>query len=207
MCATSVTALSLSVFLLLQASLHHPLPLPLPFLRHMYDSLTLFLILTHCSPLLFHHSHSLYSPLTLFPLSTRFRLDKDQVTYGLPTADVRGTVLGDQCPVEVDFPCQPRKYRAFNGYCNNVQNPKWGNAITRYLRFLPANYGDGVSIPRQRNDGQYLPSARVVSLTIHRDHDTPHKYMTAIAAVYGQFLAHDLAHTPQMAGLHSHTLC
>ncbi|KAK4296820.1 hypothetical protein Pmani_030713 [Petrolisthes manimaculis] len=130
----------------------------------------------------------------------QFRLDKDQVTYGLPTADVRGTVLGDQCPVEVDFPCQPRKYRAFNGYCNNVQNPKWGNAITRYLRFLPANYGDGVSIPRQKNDGQYLPSARVVSLTIHRDHDTPHKYMTAIAAVYGQFLAHDLAHTPQMAG-------
>ncbi|XP_042238092.1 uncharacterized protein LOC121876775 isoform X2 [Homarus americanus] len=130
----------------------------------------------------------------------QFRLDKDQVTYGLPTADVRGTVLGDQCPVEVDFPCQPRKYRAFNGYCNNVQNPKWGNAITRYLRFLPANYGDGVSVPRQASSGEFLPSARSVSLAIHRHHDTPHKFMTAIAAVFGQFLSHDLTHTPQMAG-------
>ncbi|KAG7159967.1 Chorion peroxidase-like 3 [Homarus americanus] len=116
------------------------------------------------------------------------------------SADVRGTVLGDQCPVEVDFPCQPRKYRAFNGYCNNVQNPKWGNAITRYLRFLPANYGDGVSVPRQASSGEFLPSARSVSLAIHRHHDTPHKFMTAIAAVFGQFLSHDLTHTPQMAG-------
>ena len=57
-------------------------------------------------------------------------VERDQVSYGLPTADVRGTVLGDQCPVEVDFPCQPRKYRAFNGYCNNVQNPRWGNGRT-----------------------------------------------------------------------------
>ncbi|ROT73076.1 Peroxidasin-like protein [Penaeus vannamei] len=133
-------------------------------------------------------------------MAQQFRLDKDQVTYGLPTADVRGTVLADSCPVEVDFPCQPRKYRAFNGYCNNVQNPRWGNANTRYLRFLPANYGDGVSVPRQTSAGEFLPSARAVSLAIHRDHDTPHKYMTAIAAVFGQFLAHDLSHTPQMAG-------
>ena len=57
--------------------------------------------------------------------------------------DVRGTVLSDQCPLEVDFPCQPRKYRAYNGYCNNVQNPRWGNANTRYLRFLPPDYFDG----------------------------------------------------------------
>lgn len=123
------------------------------------------------------------------------------MSYGLPTADVRGTVLGDQCPVEVDFPCQPRKYRAFNGYCNNVQNPRWGNANTRYLRFLPANYGDGVSVPRQATSGDFLPSARAISLALHRDHDTPHKFMTSVAAVFGQFISHDLAHTPQMAGL------
>ncbi|XP_063852971.1 uncharacterized protein LOC135095795 isoform X2 [Scylla paramamosain] len=130
----------------------------------------------------------------------QFRLERDQVSYGLPTADVRGTVLGDQCPVEVDFPCQPRKYRAFNGYCNNVQNPRWGNANTRYLRFLPADYGDGVAVPRQAVSGDFLPSARAISLALHRDHDTPHKFMTSVAAVFGQFISHDLAHTPQMAG-------
>lgn len=130
----------------------------------------------------------------------RFKLDKDQITYGLPTADVRGTILGDQCPVEVDFPCQPRKYRAFNGYCNNVQNPKWGNANTRYLRFLPADYGDGVSVPRQSSKGEFLPSSRIVSLSIHGDRNTTHKFMTALASMFGEFIFHDLGHTPQMAG-------
>ncbi|XP_076035339.1 salivary peroxidase/catechol oxidase-like [Oratosquilla oratoria] len=133
-------------------------------------------------------------------MAQQFRLNKDQVTYGLPTADVRGTILGDECPVEVDFPCQPRKFRAFNGYCNNVQNPKWGNANTRFLRFLPANYGDGVSVPRQAVSGDFLPSARVISLTIHGDEDASHKYMTAVASAFGEFLTHDLSHTPQMAG-------
>ncbi|KAG0727503.1 hypothetical protein GWK47_034530 [Chionoecetes opilio] len=76
-----------------------------------------------------------------------FCLDQDQGSYGLPGADVWGTVLGDQCPVEVDFPCQPWKYRTFNGYSNNVHNPRWGNANTRYLPFLPPNYGDGVAVP------------------------------------------------------------
>ena len=33
--------------------------------------------------------------------------------------------------VKVDFPCQPGKYRAYNGYCNNVQNPNWGVANRR----------------------------------------------------------------------------
>ena len=71
------------------------------------------------------------------------KLTKEQITFGLPTMDVRDTVLSEQCPLEVDFPCQPRKYRAYNGYCNNVQNPRWGNANTRYLRFLPPDYSDG----------------------------------------------------------------
>ncbi|KAA0192579.1 Heme binding peroxidase-1 [Hyalella azteca] len=133
-------------------------------------------------------------------MAQEFKLDKDQISYGLPTADVRGTILGDQCPVEVDFPCQPRKYRAFNGYCNNVQNPKWGNANTRYLRFLPADYGDGVSVPRQSAQGEFLPSSRIVSLTVHGDHSNAHKYMTALAATLGEFVFHDLFHTPQMAG-------
>ncbi|KAG0710419.1 Peroxidase [Chionoecetes opilio] len=91
--------------------------------------------------------------------SSRFCLNQDQGSYGLPAADVCGTLLGDQCPVEVDFPCQPWKYRTFNGYCNNVQNPRWGNANTRYLRFLPANYGDGVAVPRQATSGDFLPWA------------------------------------------------
>ena len=51
---------------------------------------------------------------------------KDEVTFGLPLSDVRGTRLSTLCQIKVDFPCQPGKYRAYNGYCNNVQNPNWG---------------------------------------------------------------------------------
>lgn len=139
-------------------------------------------------------------------IAERHQLSSNQITYGLPTADVRGTVLGTACPVEVDFPCQPRKFRAFNGYCNNVQNPKWGNSNTRYLRFLPPAYGsDGVSVPRQDSTGRFLPAARVISVTVHSDRSTDsghvtHRHMNLLAAVFGQFIAHDISHTPQMAG-------
>lgn len=72
----------------------------------------------------------------------RYDLSKEQVAYGLPTADIRGTILSSNCPLEVDFPCQPRKYRAFSGYCNNVQNPSWGNSNRRFVRFLAPDYAD-----------------------------------------------------------------
>ena len=54
----------------------------------------------------------------------------------------------------MDYPCQPGKYRAYNGYCNNVQNPNWGVSNRRYLRYIQSDYADGISVPRQRPDGQ-----------------------------------------------------
>ncbi|KAG8228883.1 hypothetical protein J437_LFUL007620 [Ladona fulva] len=131
----------------------------------------------------------------------RYHLNRDQVSFGLPVMDVRFSELGpEHCPLAVDYPCQPRKYRAFSGYCNNVQNPRWGNAFTRYLRYLPPDYGDGVSLPRQSSKNQPLPSAREVSLAVHRDVDLPHPHLMAMAAVWGEFILHDVSHTPQMSG-------
>lgn len=140
-------------------------------------------------------------------MSARFKLSRDQVSYGLPMMDVRDTSLGDHCPLEVDFPCQPRKYRAFSGYCNNVQSPHWGKANTRYLRFLPADYSDGVSLPRGSGGSDPLPSPREVSLAVHRDEDLPHPHLMAITAVWGEFISHDVAHTPQMTGTTFNLLC
>lgn len=133
-------------------------------------------------------------------LAQKYQLTRDQITFGLPTADVRGTILGDVCPVKVDFPCQPGKYRAYNGYCNNVQNPNWGVANRRYLRYLPPDYGDGISIPRQDSGNQFLPSARSVSLGVHSDSDIPHPHLMSVTAIWGEFIYHDISHTPQMAG-------
>ena len=67
--------------------------------------------------------------------SGRYDLSKNEITFGLPLSDVRGTKLSELCEVKIDIPCQPGKYRAYNGYCNNVQNPSWGASSRRYLRY------------------------------------------------------------------------
>ena len=64
-------------------------------------------------------------------LAKAYNLSKDEVTFGLPLSDVRGTRLSTLCQIKVDFPCQPGKYRAYNGYCNNVQNPNWGKMSSK----------------------------------------------------------------------------
>lgn len=73
-------------------------------------------------------------------------------------------------------------------------------ANRRYLRYLPPDYADGISVPRQRKNGSFLKSPREISVAVHTDADRPHPHLMVIAAVWGQFLYHDVAHTPQMAG-------
>jgi len=65
-----------------------------------------------------------------------YNLNREEITFGLPLSDVRGTKLSELCEVKIDIPCQPGKYRAYNGYCNNVQNPSWGASSRRYLRYI-----------------------------------------------------------------------
>jgi hypothetical protein len=69
-------------------------------------------------------------------LAKAYNLSREDVTFALPLSDVRGTRLSTLCQIKVDFPCQPGKYRAYNGYCNNVQNPNWGVANRRYCQLL-----------------------------------------------------------------------
>ncbi|XP_048260706.1 peroxidasin isoform X3 [Bombus terrestris] len=86
------------------------------------------------------------------------------------------------------------RYRTHSGKCNNGLHPTWGAALEAYIRFLPTEYVDGVSLPRID-----LPSARDVSLRVHSGgSDLKHPYLMALTALFGQFLIHDLAHTPKM---------
>lgn len=119
--------------------------------------------------------------------------------------DISYTSMSKICPMTVDQPCKPKKYRAFSGYCNNVQNPRWGNANTKYTRLLMPAYEDGVSLPRGGGIGTRttLPGARDVSQTVHEDKEREklqHEYLASMAVVWSQFLGHDLAHTPFVAG-------
>jgi len=137
----------------------------------------------------------------------RYKLDRDQVVFGIPTIDVRNTSLGKGCPQSViSLPCYPGKYRSYTGHCNNVQNPEWGNANTPYARVLAPHYADGISTPRQAINGGDLPSARGVSLTIHQGNDNIYSHTTTIATFFGEFLFHDLAHTAQAVGHKGHRI-
>ncbi|CAG7820997.1 unnamed protein product [Allacma fusca] len=133
-------------------------------------------------------------------IAQKFALTREQIAYSLPSMDIRQSSLNSECPLKVDFPCQPRKYRAYNGYCNNVQHPHWGSANMRYLRYLMPHYADGVSTPRKADDGENLPSARFVSISIHKDSDKPHAHLMILTAAWAEFVSHDLVHTSQTAG-------
>lgn len=79
-----------------------------------------------------------------------------------------------------------------------MQNPTWGAANTRLLRYLPPEYADGVSLPRGGGlSSKALPGTRDVSLAVHNDADLPHQHLMAITPVWGEFIAHDMTHIPQ----------
>ncbi|XP_061527525.1 eosinophil peroxidase-like [Phycodurus eques] len=58
-------------------------------------------------------------------------------------------------------------FRTASGVCNNVHNPRWGASNTPFARWVPAEYQDGISLPRGwdpiRINGFFLPLVREVS--------------------------------------------
>lgn len=60
--------------------------------------------------------------------------------------NTKRTFLDQNCPYRVGVrSCAPERYRSYDGFCNNIENPYWGSANLRYLRFLPPAYADGKS--------------------------------------------------------------
>lgn len=60
---------------------------------------------------------------------------------------------------------------------------------------LNPDYADGISAPRNSHAGDPLPSARNVSLTVHRPSYAIDPDFTVMVAVFGQFLDHDITAT------------
>ncbi|OQV26126.1 Peroxidasin [Hypsibius exemplaris] len=95
--------------------------------------------------------------------------------------------------------CADRAFRDQSGRCNNLNNPTWGQSFQPYVRFLPPDYSDGVSVPRIRSSRpskSLLPSARQVTVTMHTQMNRPHDHVTHILMQWGQFMDHDITHTP-----------
>lgn len=87
------------------------------------------------------------------------------------------------------------EYRSYDGSGNNVANPQWGAANTQLLRRSRADYDDGVSAP----GGANRPSPRLISNTIvdQADDVISDRLLSAMIYAWGQFVDHDLDHTPR----------
>uniref|UniRef100_A0AAG5CN83 Chorion peroxidase n=1 Tax=Anopheles atroparvus TaxID=41427 RepID=A0AAG5CN83_ANOAO len=94
------------------------------------------------------------------------------------------------------------RYRTANGTCNNKEHPhEYGVAMVPFRRQLNPDYGDGISAPRASVDGRELPSARHVSLDIHRPSYRSDPNFSVMLAVWGQFLDHDITSTALNQGV------
>ncbi|XP_047502342.1 peroxidase-like [Penaeus chinensis] len=132
-------------------------------------------------------------------LVKQFNLTKSQGGFGLPRFGVQNTIIANTCPQEPL--CPDTKYRAFDGTCNNRRNKEWGKAGTAFQRILPPDYHDGVNMPRQFSvTGSLLPSPRSISSRVIVDRDARYDNFTILIMQWGQFLDHDITHTPITKG-------
>ncbi|XP_071545466.1 LOW QUALITY PROTEIN: salivary peroxidase/catechol oxidase-like [Panulirus ornatus] len=98
-------------------------------------------------------------------------------------------------------PCNSlSRYRSVDGTCNNLKNPTWGASFTPFRRALPPDYGDGVSSVRRAADGGDLPSARLVSTTVHLNKLADSRSYTVLTMTWGQFVDHDITLTALSKG-------
>ncbi|CAH1270785.1 PXDN [Branchiostoma lanceolatum] len=102
-------------------------------------------------------------------------------------------------PVTCPTPADP-EFRSANGCCNNRDHPLWGSTEQPFRRLLEPDYDDNLMAPRTTGrGGAALPSARLVSTTVHQDLRKSSPVNTHMVAQFGQFLDHDITFTPNFA--------
>ncbi|KAG1650757.1 Peroxidasin [Nymphon striatum] len=89
--------------------------------------------------------------------------------------------------------CASTTYRAANGTCNNIQDPYLGSIFTPFDRILPAQYG-------ANNTLRTGPNPRTISRAFHKHSQVESNKLTLLAMQFGQFLDHDITHTPTTTG-------
>ncbi|XP_043797588.1 peroxidase isoform X1 [Apis laboriosa] len=125
-----------------------------------------------------------YQTFSTFPTFSIFPYNRENLTNDIHQ-EIR---CGDSFPRN----CEKARYRTYDGSCNNLNNPTWGMANTRYGRLLPANYGDGIQSPTRSITGSQLPLARMVSYTLFPNVNIDDPIWTLVAMQWGQIITHDM---------------
>lgn len=98
--------------------------------------------------------------------------------------------------------CKNSKYRTIDGSCNNLLHPFWGKSNVCHTRFIAPAYDDAISRPRMRSfSGKNLRDVRFISTTLAPIQENP-SHLTNWHTVWGQYLIHDMASTPQAQADH-----
>ncbi|XP_054015508.1 uncharacterized protein LOC128896281 isoform X1 [Hylaeus anthracinus] len=176
-------------------ALASPLPSPSPASRHRYAVST-------CV------SVRALALAAVAELAATKRIEDSRAVLGAPSA-VGSFFDGDwvprgACKQLVSQECVASKYRSFDGSCNRPL--QWGATMTPFRRVLPPSYSDGVEAPRKALSGSELPSAREVSLKVHRPSPSSNPDFTVMLAVYGQFLDHDITATAISQGVNGSSI-
>ncbi|XP_068678168.1 peroxidasin-like isoform X1 [Montipora foliosa] len=89
--------------------------------------------------------------------------------------------------------CFHRKYRTFDGTCNNLQHPMWGASLTPFERLLSPMYDNGFNSPVGSQQTEGRPSARLVSTQlISSKNVSDDEKFTHMLMQWGQFVDHDI---------------
>ena len=97
-----------------------------------------------------------------------------------------------------------------DGTCNNLQQPAWGSSMRGLGRLVAPVYSDDdLGLRLSAEDGSELPSARLVSQKLARVviGDSDKGDMSGHMMQWGQFLTHDMDHTPETLPPHVHDCC
>jgi peroxidase len=70
-------------------------------------------------------------------------MESNEIHEALPLIDVFKTSIGRFCSKPQK--CELKRFRNYDGTCNNLDNPNWGAISAPFRRLIPPDYADGIS--------------------------------------------------------------